>query len=160
MASFGRNVVKTWHRAKAILGSVFCLMISWMFLSTAKRYVWENKYFPTDSPHSLKAILIFSIMGIILLLISALIIYYKILKPTQCPYCKKYFALKELDTEAVGSADVSVKVTTERRDNAGNVVGTQDQYVPGKRITYQRNYLCKKCGESSCGTFTKDKATI
>ncbi|SFT31969.1 hypothetical protein SAMN02910301_0073 [Lachnospiraceae bacterium XBD2001] len=23
MASFGRNVVKTWHRAKAILGSVF-----------------------------------------------------------------------------------------------------------------------------------------
>ncbi len=36
MASFGRNVVKTWHRAKAILGSVFCLMISWMFFEYGK----------------------------------------------------------------------------------------------------------------------------
>ena len=103
-----------------------------------------------------------SIRGTAITLIVLAVVIYIVLVGTahKCPKCGKWFALKETAQEAVNEENVSVKVETNRKDNDGNVVGTQEQYVPGKRITYQVHYVCKKCGESFSTTKTKDVASI
>ncbi len=163
MATIGRKVNKTWKGVKAAFVSFIVFVVAMCFFNQASGYVGENKLaeeFNRELPHTGTSILVFRLLGVAFLLIAVLIIYYKLLKPTQCPHCKKFFALKELDTEEIGSADISVKVETARRDNDGNKVGTQEQYVPGKRITYRRNYECKKCGKETFTTFEEDKATV
>lgn len=100
------------------------------------------------------------VLGIVCILIDAAIIFFGMLKPTQCPECKKFFALKEMDTEAVGSENISMKVETNDYGRNGEVVGRHEQYIPGKRITYKRNYICKKCGATSSSSFSRDKETV
>lgn len=64
----------------------------------------------------------------------------------QCSACKKWGAMQKVQTKAVKSEAVSVLMTTERRGRDGHVVGTQDQYVPGTKTTYQDTYRCIFCG--------------
>lgn len=78
----------------------------------------------------------------------------------KCPTCKKWFALKKLNTEEVDSEEISILTQLKTRDNSGRETGTQEQYIPGKRITYKTNYLCKKCGAHAYNTYTRDKKRI
>ena len=78
----------------------------------------------------------------------------------RCPNCKKWFALEFIDEESIGEENVSVKVETKTKNVNGEVTGTQEQYVPGKRITFQRNYVCKKCGETTAKRHTTDRPTL
>lgn len=79
----------------------------------------------------------------------------KFIKERKCPSCKKLFGLQEENTEVVNKEKVSVPVQTKMRNNNGEVFGTQEQYVPGERITYRVNYKCKECGEKCYRTYTK-----
>ncbi len=98
-------------------------------------------------------------MIVIILIMSMLlyvIIYYWYGKEHKCPSCNKRFCLKKEGKEIIGRESVSVLVETNTRNRAGEVTGTQEQYVPGERTTYQINYVCKKCGERCHSTFSKD----
>lgn len=56
--------------------------------------------------------------------------------------------MKKTGEEVVSKENVSVLVNTNTRNRKGEVVGSQEQYVPGERITYRVNKVCKKCGKS------------
>ena len=102
-------------------------------------------------------------MIVVILIMSMLlyaIIYYWYGKDFECPSCYKHFCLKKIGQKVIGKESVSVLVETNIRDRDGNVTGTKEQYVPGERITYQSNYICKKCGEGCHKTFFKDVPKI
>ena len=95
---------------------------------------------------------------VVLLLVGVMyvIIYYWYGKDYKCPSCHKPFCLKKTGEEIVSREDISVLVNTNTRNRNGEVVGSQDQYVPGERITYRVNKICKKCGETCYSTYRKD----
>lgn len=93
---------------------------------------------------------------VVLLIILYAIIYYWYGKDHKCPACNKRFCLKKEGKEIIGREAVSVRVETNTKNRNGEVIGTQEQYVPGERITYQVNYVCKKCGEQCYRTFSED----
>lgn len=97
--------------------------------------------------------LIFALIGIGIMYI---IIYYWYGKDNRCPSCNKPFCLKKTGEEVVSKENVSVLVNTNTRNRKGEVVGSQEQYVPGERITYRVNKVCKKCGKSCYSTYRKD----
>lgn len=78
----------------------------------------------------------------------------------RCQACKRWGALKLLQTELAKQEKISVLVEVERRDYGGNVIGTQDQYIPGKRKTYQYTYRCKHCNNMETRTRSFDNANI
>lgn len=96
---------------------------------------------------------------ILIAIISALIII-PISRDTKCPACNKKFALKKVGDVETGRENISVKMKLENKDRNGEVIGTSEQYVPGKRIFYKRTYICKYCGEKSYSTYSRDKASV
>lgn len=97
---------------------------------------------------------------IVLGLIMYIIVYYWWGKDHKCPSCKKNFCLKKEGTSIVSKEAVSVLVETNTKNRNGDVIGTQEQYVPGERVTYRIDYICKKCGERCHSTYTKDNAKV
>lgn len=89
-------------------------------------------------------------------MIMYLIIYYWYGKNHKCPACKKRFCLKKTGEEIVGRENISVLVETRIRNKNGEVIGSQEQYVPGERITYRINKVCRKCGKSCYSTYERD----
>lgn len=77
-----------------------------------------------------------------------------------CPSCKKWFALKEVGTEIVGKEDIHVKVEGNTYNRNREIIGTQEQYVPGTRKIYHRNYKCTKCGEECYSKFSESSANL
>ncbi|RGH82322.1 MULTISPECIES: hypothetical protein [Lachnospiraceae] len=96
---------------------------------------------------------IFALIGIGILYI---IIYYWYGKDTRCPSCHKPFCLKKTGEEIVSKENVSVLINTNTRNKKGEIVGSQEQYVPGERITYRVNKVCKKCGKTCYSTYKRD----
>lgn len=78
----------------------------------------------------------------------------------KCPSCKKWFALKKCGTEFVEEQNISVKVVGNTYNRNRDVIGTQEQYVPGIRRIYHKNYKCKICGKECYTTFSKDRALL
>ena len=83
----------------------------------------------------------------------------------KCPSCGKWFALKKLGKEYIGSEKVSVAVTTRSDEyyRDGTKTGRYSegtQYVPGHKDTYHVNYVCKKCGKKCHSTFYKRRADL
>ncbi len=97
--------------------------------------------------------------GVVFVLIPAIFLFRFIWK-TRCPYCKKAFAIKKVGKRYVGSDDISVKVKTNNYNRKGEVIGTQEQYIPGKRNNYRIIYKCEKCGKEKYRMVTKDSANI
>lgn len=87
-------------------------------------------------------------------------IYYWFGKDNRCPSCHKPFCLKKTGEEIVNKENVSVLVNTNTRNRKGEVVGSQEQYVPGERITYRVNKVCKKCGKSCYSTYRRDMPKV
>lgn len=104
----------------------------------------------------LAGILFIVIFGGTLSCIIFCVVYFGIGKKHKCPTCGKRFVLKKINQEIVNKQNISVLVETNTRNRYRDITGTVEQYVPGERITYQVNYVCKKCGEKCNRRFTKD----
>lgn len=89
-------------------------------------------------------------------MVMYLIIYYWYGKDYKCPSCKKRFCLKKTGEEVANRENVSVLVETNTRNRNGDVIGSQEQYVPGERITYRINKVCKKCGKGCYSIYRRD----
>jgi heme/copper-type cytochrome/quinol oxidase subunit 2 len=99
-----------------------------------------------------------TVLGCIALVILSMILWKR--WNARCHVCKRWNALELTKTETLKQEDISVCVEVERRNSNREVVGTQDQYIPGKRKTYRDTYKCKYCGHLETYTYTKDKASI
>lgn len=80
-------------------------------------------------------------------IILFLIIYFWYGKDYKCPSCNKRFCLKKIGEEVIDIQDVNFKVEVARKNIYNKVIGYQEQYIPGKRITYRIKYICRKCDE-------------
>lgn len=76
----------------------------------------------------------------------------------RCRNCKMYFMLKKTETKESSRDDISVKVDVASKDREGNVVGTQEQWVPGTRIWYRKYFKCKACGQVHYSVFSEKHA--
>lgn len=100
------------------------------------------------------------VFAIIIGMVLYVIIYYWWGNEHKCPSCNKRFCLKKEGTQIQSKESISVLVETKTRNNDGDVTGTAEQYVPGERITYQVNYVCKKCGKKCHSTYRKDVPSV
>ena len=114
----------------------------------------------TERNMSVPERIVMIVTGIVFCLLMYVIVYYWWGKDHKCPSCKKNFCLKKVGTEIIGKEDVSVLVETNTKNRNGDVIGTQEQYVPGERVTYCVNYVCKKCGEQCHSTYSKDNPKL
>lgn len=88
---------------------------------------------------------------------GALFLLYKATgKYPKCPKCKKMLAGKHQENRTTNETDISVPVEIQNKDSKGNVIGTSEQFVPGKRIAYEEVYKCKHCGEVFSFSKSKD----
>ena len=78
----------------------------------------------------------------------------------KCQSCKRWGALEPIKTELAKQEKISVLVEVERRDLQRNVIGTQDQYIPGKRKIFTDTYKCKFCGHLETRTHTRESADL
>lgn len=97
--------------------------------------------------------LVFTLIGV---MVMYLIIYYWYGKDYKCPSCNKRFCLKKTGEEVEKRENVSVLIETNTKNRNGNIIGSQEQYVPGERITYRINKVCKKCGKGCYSTYRRD----
>lgn len=151
------DAVKTY-----IFTVLFCIA-GFVFLGVFIDFVRENAGRAGDgkpAEHSAGVVVLMIVLCLVCFGIAFLIFYLGRMKPSRCPYCNQFFALKEMDTKAVGSEDIYVSVENKIKNINGEVTGTQEQHVPGKRIKYQRNFICKKCGASSYKNYTRDTASV
>lgn len=99
-----------------------------------------------------------TLIGWIALVIISMIMWKR--WKSRCHICKRWNALELTKTETLKQEDISVLVELEHRNTNREVIGTQDQYIPGKRKTYQDTYKCKYCGHLETCTRTEDKASV
>lgn len=102
---------------------------------------------------------IFGIKGVIILVLIILI-FLIIWLLNRCEYCKKSFSLKKIRTDIIKEEDISIKTKIENRDPKGELLFTSEQYIPGKKITYRTEYICKNCGHKSFNTYSEKKKSI
>lgn len=98
------------------------------------------------------------LIGILVLVVMSTVLYRRWIK--KCPVCKRWNAMKLTQTKLLRQEDISVLMELEHRNLNGHVVGTHDQYIPGKRNTFMRTYQCKHCGHIETDTYKKDRADI
>ncbi|MGM9961666.1 MAG: hypothetical protein ACI319_01220 [Holdemanella porci] len=63
--------------------------------------------------------------------------------------------MKKNNVKIVAQEDISVLVETKRRDSQRNIIGTDEQYIPGLKTTYREYYTCKYCGKTCW--YTREK---
>lgn len=78
----------------------------------------------------------------------------------RCPNCKKLSSMKYIDTSLLKEENISIKVENATRDSIGNLTGTIEQYIPGKREFFLETYQCKHCGYVHTKTVTKETASL
>ena len=104
------------------------------------------------------------IASIIWLIISVTIAGALIIVPldrnTKCPVCNRRFALRKAGDKEIRQENISIKMPLETRNRNGDIISTSEQYVPGKRIFYQRTFVCKYCGKNSYSTYSRDRASV
>ena len=79
---------------------------------------------------------------------------------TRCPACKKYSGLKYINTQLLNEERISIKVENAEKDRNGNIIGTYEQYIPGKRKIFLETYKCKYCGHVQTKTVTKELTSL
>ena len=95
-----------------------------------------------------------------IIFLAFLIIYFSLGAMYKCPTCKKRFALKRIEKELDRSERISILQEVKTRNRNGNVVGTQEQYIPGTRRTYEIHYVCKNCGEDCYRQYEKETPNV
>lgn len=74
----------------------------------------------------------------------------------RCPACKKFNGLSYVSSKLLREDDISIQVQNQIKNAEGKVIGTQDQYIPGKRKMYEETYKCANCGYVNKKLVTKD----
>ena len=97
---------------------------------------------------------------IIVLVIFIFLIYLRIMVNNSCKNCKKMFTLKKLRSSIIKEEDIRIKTEIETRDKYGELISVSSQYVPGKKITYETEYICKNCGHKTVSTHSEKKRTV
>ena len=64
----------------------------------------------------------------------------------RCPSCKRLYALKYVGSKVTDKESISVRKEVNRWNQYGEIIDTQEQYIPGTRYTYRDAYKCKYCG--------------
>ncbi|MCI6547198.1 MAG: hypothetical protein MR415_00935 [Coriobacteriaceae bacterium] len=77
-----------------------------------------------------------------------------------CPNCGKFFGLRVTDRKVVDSQAISMKKTLEIKNARGEVIGTNEQYIPGTRETTQTVKTCKYCGAEVENYRTSDHENV
>lgn len=76
----------------------------------------------------------------------------------RCPHCKKWFALKRINSWIVNERNISIRREVERRSyQTGEILSVEDTYIPGTETTYEHLYVCKHCGQQ-CNKRTTEKS--
>ena len=94
------------------------------------------------------------------LIVLLIVVFLKRLWFYRCKNCKKLWGLQKKSSFLAKTEEISVAMTTKRRNNAGEVIGEDEQYVPGKRYHYATPYVCKYCGKGIDIIRVRDKASI
>lgn len=110
--------------------------------------------------NSIPGRIVWFVFAFIFVMVMYLIVYYWYGKDYKCPSCNRRFCLKKTGQEVVKRENIYVSVETNTRNRDGEVIGSQEQYVPGERITYRVNKVCKKCGKSCYSTYRRDIASV
>lgn len=79
---------------------------------------------------------------------------------TRCDTCKRFGALEFVKTKALREESISILVDMKQKNLKGDIIGTQEQYIPGKRIEYEDMYKCKYCGAIEYYTRSVDKKSV
>lgn len=74
----------------------------------------------------------------------------------RCPACKKFNGLSYVSSKLLREDDISIQVQNQIKNAEGKVIGTQDQYIPGKRKMYEETYKCANYGYVNKKLVTKD----
>ncbi len=111
--------------------------------------------------------LLMLLFGLLILLGTSIFAYFKLLKPWRCPSCKKFFAIKgngidELEADEFFVDETSHSVKTSRVETGLGTfkVETPESHTEQVKYTrrnYQKNYICKYCGEEFYKTFSGDR---
>lgn len=96
----------------------------------------------------------------VIIFLAFLIIYFSLGAMYKCPTCKKRFVLKRIEENLVSSERISILQEVKTRNRNGNVVGTQEQYIPGTRRIYEIHYVCKNCGEDCYRQYEKETPNV
>lgn len=64
----------------------------------------------------------------------------------KCKACGRWYAMKISDEEVVDRVNASVKKTTKERNSKGEVIRTNEVYIPATKTKYLITETCKHCG--------------
>ena len=102
------------------------------------------------------SVVVFSGLGALIILSVWLYRRWKM----KCHACKRWGAMKRIQTELLRQEDISVLMELAHRNVSGEYTGSHEQYIPGKRKTYKDTYKCQYCGSLESYTYTSDKASV
>ena len=146
------NTVKKIWAIMCLLMVLLFGMIMLMFISEYfEQLEMDKKYGTNDAFATLVGVLIFAVIySIPTIKFLCFVIW------NRCPYCKKFFVLKKVGVQDISKEKISVLVKVKRYDINDKECGTQEQYIPGTRISYEATYLCEKCGKKKYKRWSQD----
>ena len=97
---------------------------------------------------------------VLILILRFLWIWFANAKLHRCKKCKKLFALQKVQTDVLDCKNISILVETKSKNLYGETIGTNEQYIPGTRITYRDTFVCKYCGYEKQSNRTIDEKSI
>ncbi|KYG33899.1 hypothetical protein [Alkalihalobacillus trypoxylicola] len=78
----------------------------------------------------------------------------------RCTSCHKLFAMKKVKNHLINVADISIKKELKQKNLNGEVIGTTEQYIPGKRKTYEMIHQCKYCKEKQVSSYSQNYENV
>lgn len=100
------------------------------------------------------------VMALAVFITRLAVIVFATLFLRRCRNCKKLFAMQKAEKYVTKTETISMLVELKKRNNYGQVYGTDEQYIPGTRTTYETVYRCKYCGHEETVTQYKDEKNI
>lgn len=96
-------------------------------------------------------------IAIIVIVATVILIIVGAVSSTQCPNCKKFYAMEQIDKTIIATEEISKIEELKIRDKQGKEIGTQEQRRYGTKITYQITRCCKFCGHIEKYNISEDK---
>ena len=96
-------------------------------------------------------------IAIIVIVATVILIIVGAVSSTQCPNCKKFYAMEQIDKTIIATEEISKIEELKIRDKQGKEIGTQEQRRYGTKITDQITRCCKFCGYIEKYNISEDK---
>ena len=75
---------------------------------------------------------------------------------SRCSECKALFSLKKQGVNIARKEDVKILESLTQPTLKGEIETMVDRFVPGERIFYETQYVCRRCGAKTTKTTWKD----